>query len=295
MTHMALVAALLLLSALMGAQNSPSAKPASAASSSAAPSKLPTQAEVEAVLKRIYGYDPSIQWKIFAIRKSPVPGMSEVLLNVKGEFQHLFLTADGHFAVSGDLVQFGADPYSVARSRLRAADGPSRGPSKPSMVMVEFSDLQCPHCRDAQPVIEKLVADFPGMKIIFQQYPLPKHSWAMKAALYADCAGRANNDAAWKYIASIYHNQGSIADAIADDSLRQLATESGLDAAKLASCAASPAAAARVKKSKELGDSVGVLGTPTIFVNGRLLQTVVGIPYEQVKTLIQYEIDHAGK
>ncbi|MBZ5521226.1 MAG: hypothetical protein LAP21_03105 [Acidobacteriia bacterium] len=51
-----------------------------------------------------------------------------------------------------------------------------------------------------------------------------------------------------------------------------------------------------MKKSVALGDSVGVLGTPAIFVNGRLLdQGVVGIPYAQVKALIQYEIDHAGK
>jgi protein-disulfide isomerase len=44
-----------------------------------------------------------------------------------------------------------------------------------------------------------------------------------------------------------------------------------------------------------LGDSVGIMGTPAIFVNGRPLETVVGIPYEQVKAIVQYEIEHAGK
>lgn len=48
----------------------------------AAQPKTPTPAEVDASLKRIYGYDPSIQWKIFLVRRSAVPGMNEVLLHV---------------------------------------------------------------------------------------------------------------------------------------------------------------------------------------------------------------------
>jgi protein-disulfide isomerase len=194
------------------------------------------------------------------------------------------------------MQPFGPDPYAIIRERLSAAEGVARGPDKPVVTMVEFSDLQCPHCKEAQPVLEKLAADFPGMRIIFQQYPIPSsHPWAMKAAQYADCAGRVDSGAAWKFIAAVYENQSGIALATVDDKLKELATKAGLDADKLAACAASPAAEARVKKSMELGNSVGVVGTPTIFVNGRMLEGVVGIPYELVKAIVQYEIDHAGK
>ena len=259
-------------------------------------SQTPTAAEVDAVLKRVYGYDPSIQWKIFLVRRSAVPGMNEVLLQLKGEFHHLFLTGDGHFAIDGDMLPFGPDPYAGMRERLSTANGVARGPDKPVVTMVEFSDLQCPHCRDAQPVLEKLAADFPNMRIIFQHYPLASsHPWAMKAAEYADCAGRENNDAGWKFIAAVYENQNSIALAIADDKLKELAKASGLDAEKLSACATAPDTEIRLKKSMELGDSVGVMGTPAIFVNGRPLETVVGVPYEQVKAIVQYEIEHAGK
>src|SRR5262245_59667640 len=75
----------------------------------AAGAKLPPQEEVDAVLRRVYGYDPAIQWKIFVIRKSTVPGMTEVLLKVKEDFQHLFITADGHYAINGDMMPFGRD------------------------------------------------------------------------------------------------------------------------------------------------------------------------------------------
>jgi protein-disulfide isomerase len=264
--------------------------------SAAVQPKAPTPAEVDAVLKRVYGYDASIQWKIFLVRRSVVPGMSEVLLQLKGEFHHLFLTPDGHFAIDGDMQPFGSDPYAGMRQRLGAANGVMRGPDKAVVTMVEFSDLQCPHCKDAQPVLEKLAADFPGMRIIFQQYPLANsHPWAMKAAEYADCAGRQSNDAGWKFIAAVYEDQNSIALAIADDKLKELATASGLDAEKLSACATASATEKRVKQSMELGDSVGVMGTPAVFVNGRPLETVVGIPYEQVKAIVQYEIEHAGK
>lgn len=261
-----------------------------------ATSQTPTSAEVDAVLKRVYGYDPSIQWKIFQVRQSAIPGMSEVLLQLKGEFHHWFLTSDGHFAIDGDMLPFGPDPYAGMRERLSAAKGLARGPAKPVATLVEFSDLQCPHCKDAQPVVEKLAADFPEMRIIFQQYPLANsHPWAMKAAQYADCAGQQNNSAGWKFIAAVYENQGSIALAIADDKLKELAAASGLDPAKLSACVTEPATEERVKHSIALGDSVGVMGTPAVFVNGRPLDTVTGLPYEQVKALVQYEIDHAGK
>jgi protein-disulfide isomerase len=250
---------------------------------------------VENVLKRMYGYDPAIQWKVFVVRKAPVPGMTEVLLNVNNEFQHLFITADGHYAFSGDLMPFGRDLYAIPRKKLMAADGVAHGPAKPAVVMVEFSDLQCPHCKQAQPFVEKLAADFPQMKIVFQQYPLASHPWAAKAANYADCAGRMNNDAAWKFIARIYENQGGIALATADEKLKELAKASGLDGEKVSACAATPATEARVKKSMELGNSLGVMGTPSIFVNGRLLEGVGVVPYEQVKAIVQYEIAQAGK
>lgn len=292
MKSFVLVMALILPAVALIGQNAVAGKKRPAA----VQAKAPTPAEVDAVLKRVYGYDPSIQWKVFLVRQSVVPGMSEVLLQLKGEFHHLFLTADGHFAIDGDMQPFGTDPYAGMRERLGAANGLARGPAKPAVTMVEFSDLQCPHCKDAQPVVEKLAADFPGMRIIFQQYPLTNsHPWAMKGAQYADCAGRQSNDAGWKFIAAVYENQNSIALAIADDKLKELAKASGLDVEKLSACATAPDTEMRVKKSMELGDSVGVMGTPAVFVNGRPLETVVGIPYEQVKAIVQYEIEHAGR
>lgn len=258
--------------------------------------EVPTQAEIEQALKRVYGYDPSIQWKVFVVRRSAIPGMNEVLLQLKNEFHHLFLTADGHYAIDGEMQPFAVDPYAIMREKLKEADGVVRGPAKPAVMMVEFSDLQCPHCKEAQPVIEKLAADFPEMRIVFQNYPLAaRHPWAMKAAQYVDCAGRMDGGAAWKFIAAVYESQDGIAAVTADEKLKELATASGLDANKVSNCTAAPETEQRIKKSMALGDSLGIMGTPSIFVNGRMLENVAGTPYEQVKAIVHYEIQNAGK
>ncbi|HWZ42955.1 MAG TPA: thioredoxin domain-containing protein [Candidatus Saccharimonadales bacterium] len=259
---------------------------------------LPGNAEIETALQRTFGYDPGVSWQILDIRPSGISGVADVVLSInKQAAQHLYLSSDTQNAIVGELIPFGANPFAPARAKLLPADGPARGPEKPAITIVEFSDLQCPHCKTAQPVIEKLVTDFPQIKFIFQQFPLPAslHPWALKAALYADCAGKMSNDGFWKYINSVFENQGSIALATADDKLKELATGAGLDAAKLSACAAGPEADARVKKSMDLGQVLEVTSTPTVFVNGRRIQAIGSIPYDQLKALVKFEVDHAGK
>lgn len=262
------------------------------------PSLLPGQAQVEAALQRTLGYDPALTWQLVDIRPSVISGVADVVISInKQPPQHLYLSTETQNAIIGEMIPFGTNPFAPARAKLQPADGPARGPEKPAITIVEFSDLECPHCKAAQPVIEKLVTDFPQVRFIFQQFPLPAslHPWAMKAAQYADCAGKTSNDGFWKYVNAIFENQGGIAQATADDKLKELATAAGFDAAKLAACAATPETDARVKKSMDLGQSLEVNSTPTVFINGRRVQAIANIPYDQLKMLVQFEVDHAGK
>lgn len=274
------------------------AAPAKKSAAPAASAALPTKEDVEAAMKRTFGYDPSITWVIYDISPSLVPGLADVMLSInKQQPQHVFYYAANQSAIIGELIPFGANPFASIRTTLQAADGPSRGPQSPVITMVEFSDLECPHCKAAQPVLEKLVGDFPQVRYTFQQFPLPAsmHPWALKAAEYADCAGRTNPSLFWKYVDTIFENQGSIATATADDKLKEFATTVGLDPEKLSTCAADPQTEARVKKSLELGQSLDVTQTPTLFVNGRRVLGITDIPYEKLKDLVQFEVDHAGK
>jgi protein-disulfide isomerase len=288
--------------ALVG--QSAATKPHAAASSApaAAPSQakttLPTQDQVEAAMKRTFGYDSGVTWQIYDIRPSRIPDVAEILVAVnKQQPVHLYWSAATQEAVVGDMMPFGPDPYSRTRAKLQAADGPGRGAQQPTITIVDFSDLECPHCKAAHPILEKLAGEFPQVRLVFQQFPLPAslHPWAMKAALYTDCAAKMDKDAFWKYVDTVFENQGSIALATADDQLKGFATAVGLDGQKVAACAAGPEAEARVKKSMDLGQSLDITETPTVFINGRQVRGLASIPYENLKTLVQFEIDHAGK
>ena len=137
------------------------------------------------------------------------------------------------------------------------------------MTIVEFGDLQCPACKAAQPAIEGLAASAPNARFVFQNFPLEMHNWAAKGAAYADCVGRASNDAFWKFVAKTYETQTDITAENADEKLNALADGVGLKGAEIAACAATPETKARVDTSLALGKSLEVTGTPTIFINGR--------------------------
>jgi protein-disulfide isomerase len=272
--------------------------PSATSGSESRPTLLPSQAEVEASLQRTFGYDRGLTWQILDIRASEFPDLADLLVSInKQQPVHIYWSQRMQAAVVGNLLPFGPDPFAPARAKLQAANGPSRGAQQPAIQIVDFSDLQCPHCKAAQPIVEKVVADFPQVRLVFQQFPLPAslHPWAMKAAQYADCAGRMDKDAFWKYVNTIFENQGGIALATADDQLQGFATAVGLDGQKVASCAATSETEARLKKSLDLGESLDVNETPTVFINGRRVPGIANIPYDQLKVLVQFELDHAGK
>ena len=159
---------------------------------------LPTMEEVEASMKRSFGYDPGVTWQIFDIKESSIPGLAEIQVSInKQQPVHLFLAPGAQTAIAGQMIPFGPDPFAPARANLKGAFGPSRGGQNPPIDIIEFSDLECPHCKVAQPILAKLFADFPQVRFIFQQFPLPAslHPWALKAAQYADCAGQMDKDA----------------------------------------------------------------------------------------------------
>jgi protein-disulfide isomerase len=254
---------------------------------------LPSEETVNSFLQQTFGYDSTVTWKITAIKPSIAAGLAEVdvvLSNSQGQSTTtLYVTPDGKHALTGDILPFGAKPYQPAKEALlKGVNGPSRGPDKAPVTIVEFSDLQCPHCKDAQPVIDKLLTEEPNARFVFQNFPLPSHNWAAKAANYADCIGRSSKDAFWKFVQGTFDAQSSITEANADEKLTAIADIAGVKGADMATCAAKADTKTRVEQSVALGQSVGVTGTPTVFVNGRRIGNVVGLPAEVFKGLVEF-------
>jgi protein-disulfide isomerase len=257
-------------------------------------SKLPTEATVNEFLKHMFGYDQNLAWKIAEIKPSEATGLAQVtvVFNTpeRQVVQRFYVTSDEKFALSGDLVPFGADPFAPARADLKAADGPTHGPKDATVTIVEFGDLECPACKKAQENLNKLMSEEPKARLIFQNFPLEQiHKWSLLAAKYVDCLGRENNDEVWKFIATTYDHQGEVNEQNAEQMLKGYAKDSGGDPDAISACAAKPETEKRVRQSIALGEKLNVTSTPTFFINGRKVANFLNTPYEAVKAMVDYD------
>jgi protein-disulfide isomerase len=276
-------------------------KPATAqkAAPAAGGEKLPAEATVDSFMKHMFGYDPNITWKVLDIKPAKAAGVADVTVLLKNQqgqaVQRFFVMPDEKWAIAGDIMPFGADPFARNRAELQArVNGVVRGPASAPVTIVEFSDLECPSCKAAQPTVDKLLQDVPGVHFIFQNFPLETlHPWALKAAKYADCVGREDPNAFWKFIESAYATQEQINPTNADEKLKILAGQAGANATQVAGCSTQPQTAERIKASQDLGKSLDVTGTPTLFINGREIKNVNGMPYEILKQMVEAPMNAA--
>lgn len=270
----------------------PAAKPAVSIPVAASNNGIPSEDTVNGFMYQMVGYNPTVTWRVAEIRPAQIPGLTEVLVVITdpqgSNTNKFYVSADGKHAVTGDIIPFGAKPFEQDRAKLeKGVNGPAKGPAKALVMIVEFSDMQCPHCKQVAPAIEQLLAQQPDAHFVFQNFPLPNHNWAEKAAGYVDCVGRASNDAVWKFIQKAFEQQENITEANADEKLKAIATDSGANADEAATCAVNSDTKARIQASLALGKSVGVTGTPAIFINGRMLSG--GVPVDVLKQIVDFQ------
>ncbi len=271
---------------------------------------VPSKETVESFMKHMFGWDKNITYEVLEIKPSRSAGVAQVYVILKssqGQQSGIFyVMPDGKYAIlGGDLMPFGADPFAPARKEIAArATGPTKGPANAAVTVVEFSDLECPACKAAQPTVDRLIADEPDVKFVFQNFPLENlHPWALLAAKYADCVGRQNNDAFWTFVGSVYRDQDAITALLPTNAsnvgeamkqatpaitkkLQDLVAATPANSSKVAACASEPATAERIRSSIALGQDLDVTGTPTLYVNGRRLPNLGGMPYETLKAIV---------
>lgn len=255
---------------------------------------------VNAFLHQWFGYVPNMKWEITAVK--PVEGISgitevTVRLGEPPQPASFYVTSDLHHAFIGQVIPFGADPFGPVRRKLaEQAKGPVQGNANSAVEIVEFSDFQCPHCKRAQPMLEKLMNESSNGRLVFEQFPLSSiHKWADLAAGYSDCIGRKSADQFWKFNRETFDQQEQITEENAAAKLGAIAQSVGADPAATATCATSADTRARIIQQFELGQSVGVTGTPTLFINGRKIDNVNGTPYEVLREMITFEAQQAKK
>jgi protein-disulfide isomerase len=263
----------------------------------------PAPAEVNTFLKATWGYDPNLAWQVTAIAKTPVAGISKVIVAIGQKSNPsqvgqlvFFALPDGQHIISQDeIIPFGAHPFEANRKLLETeATGPARGAASKDLLIVEFADFQCPHCKEVQPTIDRMTQDFPNAHFVFESFPLPQHSEAPKAAAYGVCVQKAAGDATFfKYVDAVFTSQSGLTPESSDATLKDIVTKLGLDPAKIAACAASPVGIDGVQASLDFAHKLEVRETPWLYVNGRGIP-LGGIQYDQLKAIISYQAVQDG-
>jgi protein-disulfide isomerase len=260
----------------------------------------PTKEAVDAFFHINWGFDVNRVWQVQAIQKTAIDGVSKVTLlaaekGVKSEPQAItfFIAVDGKHIISGDgIIRSDEHPYAENRALLqKRADGPYRGSALKDLEIVEFADFQCPHCKEAQANMDRIAADFPKARFVFQNLVLGVAQWkaSKTAAAYGVCMVKeGGSDAFFTFASAVFEGQEGLMSADgAALTLNSAVAKAGQDPTKIAACASTPAAIDAVEASKKLALDLGVNQTPTLAINGRIIPA--NLPYEDLKQLILYQ------
>jgi len=146
-------------------------------------------------------------------------------------------------------------------------DDPVRGDAKAPVTIVEFTDFQCPSCAAIQPVLEEILKSYGNkVRLVVRDFPLTRHENARKAAEAANAANAQGKF--FEYTALLFKRQDKLDPA----SLKQYASELGLNRARFDSELDGGKYAAEVKHDVDDGEIYGIDSTPAVFVNGVALR-----------------------
>lgn len=162
----------------------------------------------------------------------------------------------------------GVATSTVLDAQLIHSDTPIEGPFNAQATIVEFLDYQCPGCGAYFPLLKKIREEYKGkMKYVIRQFPLTEiHPYAKGAAIAATCASKQGK--LFEYSDVLFSNQ----QYLRRTNLEQYAEEMKLDMDAFKKCLDDPETATFVIQERKEGEALGVRYTPTIFMNGKMME-----------------------
>lgn len=170
---------------------------------------------------------------------------------------------------------------------IDTSQSPYKGPVDAPVVIVEYTDFQCPYCARLGATLDQVMALYPGkIKVVYKSFPLSSHKYSWQAATTAVAADKKGKF--WKVYKEIFANYNRINEA----KLKEIRNRFGLDTPEFEALMNSPEIRSRVATDRNEGIRVGVQGTPTVFINGRRLDNKRP---EGFKAAIDKELSALGK
>ena len=195
-------------------------------------------------------------------------GKLEDLLETGIKAKHLELSRDGSQLLLIDQSTSTLQTISLDYIYDIPIQGsPFKGPENAPVTIVVFSDFQCPYCSKLEPLVEQVRLNHPEqVKVVFKNYPLRSHQYARYAALASLAAHKQGKF--WQFHDQLFANQQKLSPQL----VQNLAVALGLDLSLFDKDLKSPQITAQLNRDITDARDVGVRGTPTVFINGRLLE-----------------------
>lgn len=190
-------------------------------------------------------------------------------------------------------TQEGADTQEAPKELLALkADDHVLGNPNADVVVIEYSDPQCPFCQRFHQTMLKVMENYGKngqIAWVYRHFPLEQiHPYAQKGGEALECANeQGGNNAFWKLMDKFF---AADTQSIAPEEIPKLAQAIGLDGDKIATCMASGKYEERVKRDFTEGVVIGVKGTPYTVVwnkkTGKQMAINGAYPYDNVKTVV---------
>ncbi|MGA2740000.1 MAG: thioredoxin domain-containing protein [Bryobacteraceae bacterium] len=168
---------------------------------------------------------------------------------------------------------------------IPTAGAPETGPNDAPITLVEFSDFQCPYCSLATPQLQLVLKAYPTqVRLFFKQFPLDMHSQAALAASAAVAAQR--QDKFWQMHDALFASHNDLS----RPTILALASALGLDMKRFEADIDSQEVRKAVAHDQEDGSNVGVMATPTLFIDGQHYNGAIKL--ETLKPILDAELKH---
>jgi len=244
----------------------------------------------------------------FDVRETPTFFVNGVRVDGLTAFDDLKSTIEKELASSRSLLTLGTAPTLLYAARVRknlmglgpkvvertcpaVVGSPMRGATDALVTLVEFSDFECPFCRRAQPTLDTLLARHGGdLRIVWKNFPLDNHPRARPAAAFAlEVFEKQGAAKFWKVHDLLFASEAGLSDS----AFEAIALKASLDPTPLIDAARTRTHDPKIDADARAGLKIGVKGTPTFFVNGRMLSGAQ--PVEQFEVIVKEELEAARR
>jgi protein-disulfide isomerase len=256
------------------------------------------KAELETYVRHLWVIPPTLGVAVGDAKPSELTGFKEVRVKItQGQASQevlLYVSNDGAKILQGSVYDVNFNPFKKDLDKLQTTFQPSLGTPGATVVVVLFSDFQCPFCKaEAQMLRQNLIANYPTqVRLYFIDFPIEKlHPWAKAAAIAGRCVFRQDPASFWEYYDWIYGRQ----ETITPDNLKSIVTtwskdRKDIDTLQLGECMDTKGTEKEVDGELDKAKTMEVDGTPTLFVNGRRIQN--SIEWPNLKATIDNEIEY---